>query len=144
MIRELAEWDGRGLTEHPDSWQTVGHPRLERRFSLSSWPRECLLGCATDKGVTARRSWLTMTRNFDRGSDIHNLPLNSRTRANSTFHLVSSFHHLDVKTRDPKDPNLTPHHWNLIHTYNSILITIIHKNVFTNIFFLFIILRIER
>lgn len=129
MIWESAERDGRGLTEHPDSWQAVGHSRLERRFSLSSWPRECLLGCATDKGVTARRSWLTMTRNFDRGSDIHNLPLNSRIRANSTFHLVSSFHHLDVKTGDP---NLTPHRWNLI-------LTVIHQNCIYKYLFLFII-----
>lgn len=87
------------VTEHPDSWQAVGHPRLEWRFSLSSWPRECLLRCAADKGVTAWRSRLTMTRNFDRESDIHNLPLNSRTRANSTFHLASSSRHLDAKTQ---------------------------------------------
>ncbi|KAG7207688.1 hypothetical protein KM043_009307 [Ampulex compressa] len=34
--------------------------------------------------------WLAMTRSFDRRSDIHNLPLNSRSRANSTFHLAPS------------------------------------------------------
>ena len=94
-------------------WFALGHSRFDGRRRCDGAPRflassrssatrtrsfhfhrdrgnAYLLRCATDKGVTARRTRLTMTRNFDRGSDIHNLPLNSRTRANSTFHLASS------------------------------------------------------
>lgn len=87
-----------------------------------------LLRCATDKGVTARRSRLTMTRNFDRGSDIHNLPLNSRTRANSTFHLAYSSRHLDVKTQ-PTSIRFDRYTWSLERLILMVIIHLTHLEI---------------